>query len=95
MSTNVFFAWLVEMEYISKSRMKHIRSLPEERKPREYLDLTNKDIKKKYGKFSPVEGILRAGMSNRTRPLGCVFCDARQSNHICFFWESIVSRQHA
>ena len=60
-----------------------------------YLDLTNKDIKKKYGKFSPVEGILRAGMSNRTRPLGCVFCDARQSNHICFFWESIVSRQHA
>lgn len=35
---HVFFAWLVEMEYISKSPMKRIRSLPEERKPREYLE---------------------------------------------------------
>lgn len=35
---HVFFAWLVEMEYITKSPMKRIRALPEERKPREYLE---------------------------------------------------------
>lgn len=35
---HVFFAWLVEMEYISKSPMKRIRALPEERAPREYLE---------------------------------------------------------
>lgn len=35
---HVFFAWLVEMEYITKSPMKRIRVLPEERKPREYLE---------------------------------------------------------
>lgn len=33
-----FFAWAVEMEYISKSPMKRIHPLPEERKPREYLE---------------------------------------------------------
>lgn len=35
---HVFFAWLVELEYITKSLMKRIRALPEERKPREYLE---------------------------------------------------------
>lgn len=35
---HVFFAWLVEMEYIPKSPMRRIRALPEERKPREYLE---------------------------------------------------------
>lgn len=35
---HVFFAWLEEMEYIPKSPMKRIKALPEERKPREYLD---------------------------------------------------------
>ena len=35
---HVFFAWLVEMEYIPKSPMRRIRPLPEERKPREYLE---------------------------------------------------------
>ena len=35
---HVFFAWLVEMEYVAKSPMKRIKALPAERKPRDYLD---------------------------------------------------------
>ena len=35
---HVFFAWLVEMEYIAKSPMKRIKPLPQERKPRDYME---------------------------------------------------------
>lgn len=35
---HVFFEWLVEMEYIEKSPMHRIHPLPEERKPRDYLE---------------------------------------------------------
>ena len=35
---HVFFEWLVQMEYITKSPMHRIRALPAERKPREYLE---------------------------------------------------------